>query len=184
MFKDVQPLSHRMLVLHLEVPEECPGGNSAPEHIPEDLFMPIEDMTLSYCLLSIPPGEGGLAGRWESALTVRIRWWTSKGTTAMHGHGIWNRKWKCQAVLCGCCQRWLMDHRPEAQAKTLWVNHESSQHLPFQTISWNFLLCNSHPLHTTPGVSAHIPTKLGPPSCVWTLPSPVYPTHSQQAGLS
>lgn len=46
-FKDVQPLRHRMLVLHLEVPEGCPGGNSAPEHIPEDLFMPTEDMTLS-----------------------------------------------------------------------------------------------------------------------------------------
>lgn len=47
MFKDAQALSHRMLVLHLEVPEGCPGGNSAPEHIPEDLFMPTEDMTLS-----------------------------------------------------------------------------------------------------------------------------------------
>lgn len=46
-FKDVQPLRHRMLVLHLEVPEGCPGGNSAPEHILEDLFMPTEDMTLS-----------------------------------------------------------------------------------------------------------------------------------------
>ena len=30
MFKDVQPLRHRMLVPHLEVPEGCPGEQFCP----------------------------------------------------------------------------------------------------------------------------------------------------------
>lgn len=59
-----------------------------------------------------------------------------------------------------------MDHKPEAQAKTLWVNHESYQHLPFPNNSETLSLCNSYPGHTTPGVAAHIPTELGPPLCL------------------